>query len=65
VERDGRQLVYLIEGDRVREVVLQQMGTAGSGDLLPLADRQLAAGQRLVIRPSGLKDGQRVKVVSP
>lgn len=65
VDRDGRQLVYLIEGDRVREVVLQQMVAAGSGDLLPLADRQLATGQRLVIRPSGLTDGQRVKVVSP
>lgn len=62
VTRDGRPVVYLIEGDRVREVLLDS-GVAAKGDLVPVSN--LKPGQRVVIRPGELKDGQRIKIASP
>ncbi len=62
VTRDGRPVVYLIEGDRVREVPLDP-GVAAKGDLVPVSN--LKPGQRVVIRPGELKDGQRIKIASP
>jgi hypothetical protein len=33
------------------------------GDLVPVAN--LKPGQRVVIRPAGLRDGQRIKIANP
>jgi HlyD family secretion protein len=65
IEREGRLLVYLIDGDRVREISLGTVEAASRGDLVPIPEGLLKAAQRLVIRPVDLTDGQRVKVVSP
>lgn len=60
--REGRPVVYLIEGDRVREVPLDS-GATPRGDLVPASN--LKPGQRVVIRPGDLKDGQRIKIANP
>jgi HlyD family secretion protein len=60
--REGTPVVYLIEGNRVREVPLDA-GATPKGDLVPVAN--LKPGQRVVIRPGDLKDGQRIKIASP
>jgi HlyD family secretion protein len=65
IEREGRMLVYLIDGDRLREVSIGPSDAASSGELIAVSQGALKAGQRLVIRPVDLTDGQRVKVVSP
>ena len=65
IERGGRMLVYLIDGDKVREVSLGPVGASSAGELIAVPEGALKAGQRLVIRPVDLTDGQRVKVVSP
>jgi multidrug efflux pump subunit AcrA (membrane-fusion protein) len=60
--RDGKAVVYLVQGDRVREVALEA-GVEPKGDLVPA--RPLELGQRVVIRPGNLKDGQRIKIANP
>jgi HlyD family secretion protein len=60
--REGRPVVYLIEGDRVREIPLDA-GATPKGDLVPVSN--LKPGQRVVIRPGDLKDGQRIKIANP
>lgn len=62
VVRDNKPVVYLIEGDRVREVAIQA-GAPAQGDLVPVSG--LTPGQRVVIRPGDLRDGQRIKIASP
>lgn len=63
-ERNGRQVVFVIEGDRAKEVVpVANSGPAPQGDLVPV--QNLKPGQRVVIRPpAGLRDGQRIKIVA-
>ena len=59
----GKACVFLIEGDRVKEVVLTASGEGASmGDWV--AAPGLTPGARVVIRPSGLRDGQRVRVTA-
>ncbi len=60
--RDGKPVVYLIDGDRVKEVALAA-GVEPKGDLVPVVNLQ--PGQRVVIRPGDIKDGQRIKIASP
>jgi len=80
VESAGRQWIFVVDGDRVRKTALTPLAeptqpnaasTAGSsaaqasspaGDLVPVAN--LKPGQRVVIRPGALQDGQRIKIVS-
>ena len=71
---DGRQWVYLIEGDRVKRIEIAppadaaagksaaSSAAAGAAELIPVTN--LKPGQRVVIRPGALKDGQRIKVVA-
>jgi hypothetical protein len=71
---DGRQWVYLIEGDRVKRIEIASAADAAAGksaaspaasgaaELVPVTN--LKPGQRVVIRPGALKDGQRIKVVA-
>jgi RND family efflux transporter MFP subunit len=60
IERNGKTLVYRVEGDKVREVQVQKGG--------PLADfvevtQGLKAGERLALKPNrNLRDGTRVKI---
>ena len=58
---DGRQWVYLIEGDRVKRIEIALPADAAA-ELIPVTN--LKPGQRVVIRPGALKDGQRIKVVA-
>jgi HlyD family secretion protein len=60
--REGKPVVYLVENDRVREVALDT-GVQPKGDLVPVSG--LKPGQRVVIRPGNLKDGQRIKITNP
>jgi RND family efflux transporter MFP subunit len=71
---DGRQWVYLIEGDRVKRIEIAlsvdaaagksaaSSAAAGAAELIPVTN--LKPGQRVVIRPGALKDGQRIKIVA-
>jgi RND family efflux transporter MFP subunit len=80
VDRDGKAVVYLVDNNQLKEVQIgdaQAARAAGSGaarsgtpapgtaigDLVPTPN--LMPGQRVVIRPVNLRDGQRVKVTSP
>lgn len=74
VVRDGKSFVYLLEGDTINEIEIAAIapatsnnqavtGSAGTADLVPTPN--LKPGQRVVIRPVNLKNGQRVKVVAP
>jgi HlyD family secretion protein len=62
IERDGKSVVYLVDNDRVKEIVIERGPDAPRSDLVPVTN--LMPGQRVVIRPSGLRDGSRIKVVS-
>lgn len=62
VERHGKAVVYLVEENRVREVLLDIDLSQIKGELIAAAN--LKPGQRVVIRPVGLRDGQRVKTVA-
>ncbi|MEN9759234.1 MAG: hypothetical protein RL676_383 [Pseudomonadota bacterium] len=55
--------VYVIEQDHVKQVVVgpSQASDAG-GDLVPVP--MLKPGARVVIRPSGLRDGQRIRITA-
>ncbi len=58
-----QRCVYRIDGDRVKEVVLTAAGEAAAiGDLVPV--QALQPGARVVIRPVGLRDGQRIRVTA-
>ncbi|MBU3724361.1 MAG: efflux RND transporter periplasmic adaptor subunit [Burkholderiaceae bacterium] len=74
VEEAGRLWVYLVEGERLKKIQLT-IPTAASAttsattsshssasDLVPVEN--LKPGQRVVIRPGRLQDGQRVKIVA-
>jgi HlyD family secretion protein len=70
VVRDGKSFVYLLEGDTINEVKIaapaapaEARAGSGASDLVPTPN--LKPGQRVVIRPVNLKQGQRVKVVAP
>jgi len=75
VDRDGKAVVYRVDNNQLKEVQIgdaQAASAAGSGaaapgtaigDLVPTPN--LMPGQRVVIRPVNLRDGQRVKVTSP
>lgn len=62
LERDGKHYVYLVENGRVKEIAIDIDPAAKPSDLVPVAN--LKPGQRVVIRPAGLRDGSRIKVVS-
>jgi len=62
VERHGKAVVYLVEENRVRELLLDIDLSQIKGELIAAAN--LKPGQRVVIRPVGLRDGQRVKTVA-
>jgi RND family efflux transporter MFP subunit len=61
--KDSALVVYVVEADRVREVKLSITADALKTDLVPVD--QLKPGQRVVIRPTDLADGQRVKIQNP
>ncbi len=61
--RDDGLYVYVLDADRVREVKLTITAEAMKTDLVPVS--QLSPGQRVVIRPGDLADGQRVKIQNP
>ena len=61
--KDSALVVYVVEADRVREVKLSITADALKTDLVPVD--QLTPGQRVVIRPTDLADGQRVKIQNP
>ena len=57
--------VYVIEHEQVKEVVVGPAASADAGsaaELVPVP--MLKPGSRVVIRPSGLRDGQRVRVTA-
>ncbi len=58
--KNGKPVIYLIEGDRVREIEIQ---TQPIGELTPVG--QLKPGSRVVIRPQNLSDGDRIKIATP
>jgi HlyD family secretion protein len=60
--RQGKPTVFLVDGDRVREIGLDTTESP-KGDLVPV--NNLKPGQRVVIRPGDLKDGQRIKIANP
>lgn len=61
VERDGRQLVFRIDGDRVQAVPVAPGRTLG--DALEITGAALKPGERLVLAPAAkLADGARVSV---
>lgn len=60
--RENKAYVYLIEGDRVREVEVS-VNPQSTGELVPTP--QLTPGQRVVIRPQKLSDGQRIRITTP
>ncbi len=71
LEEEGKQWLYLVEGDRVKKIPLTLPASAtpassgsnpAAGDLVPVAN--LKPGQRVVIRPGRLADGQRIKIVA-
>lgn len=62
VERGGKNYVYLVEDGRVKEVSVDIVANATPSELVPVTN--LKPGQRVVIRPVGLRDGGRIKVVS-
>jgi RND family efflux transporter MFP subunit len=61
--KDDGLYVYVLDADRVREVKLTITAEAMKTDLVPVS--QLSPGQRVVIRPGDLADGQRVKIQNP
>jgi len=75
VMNNGKPTVYLLSGNEVKAVEIQAIemkannatgdspAAASLPDLVPTPN--LEPGQRVVIRPVNLKDGQRVKVVNP
>jgi len=63
VQREGKSVVYLVDAGHVKEISIDVQPSAVQGDLVPLTT--LKPGQRVVIRPVGLRDGQRIKIVNP
>jgi RND family efflux transporter MFP subunit len=63
VQREGKPVVYLVDSGQVKEVVIDTQASGVQGDLVPVAN--LKPGQRVVIRPAGLRDGQRIKIANP
>lgn len=60
----GKPVVFLLEGDRLKRVELAASAVAQPGsELVPVVG--LSPGQRVVMRPADLRDGQRVKLASP
>ena len=47
----------------MKEVVIDTQASGVQGDLVPVTN--LKPGQRVVIRPAGLRDGQRIKIANP
>ena len=63
VQREGKLVVYLVDSGQVKEVVIDTQASGVQGDLVPVTN--LKPGQRVVIRPAGLRDGQRIKIANP
>lgn len=63
VQREGKPVVYLVDSGQVKEVVIDTQASGVQGDLVPVTN--LKPGQRVVIRPAGLRDGQRIKIANP
>jgi RND family efflux transporter MFP subunit len=60
IDRNGRTVAYLLEGNRVRETPVRVGATFG--DMVEILSG-LKAGDRVVVTPpKGLKDGSRIKV---
>jgi len=63
VSRGPRRVVYLVRGDRVEEVPVEEGGMAGS---LAVITRGLQAGDRVVMNPpEGLRGGDRIRSSTP
>jgi RND family efflux transporter MFP subunit len=56
---EAGRIVYLIQGDKVRKTVITTGGTLG--DMLEVMSG-LKAGDRVVLKPKGLKDGAKIKI---
>jgi hypothetical protein len=56
-------VVYLVDSGHVKEVVIDTQASGVQGDLVPVTN--LKPGQRVVIRPADLRDGQRIKIANP
>jgi RND family efflux transporter MFP subunit len=63
VQREGKPVVYLVDSGHVKEVVIDTQASGVQGDLVPVTN--LKPGQRVVIRPADLRDGQRIKIANP
>ncbi|MFM1826884.1 MAG: hypothetical protein RLY67_265 [Pseudomonadota bacterium] len=62
LQKGDNWLVYVVEGNRLKEMEFQ--ATASNGDLI--ATPGLKPGDRVVLRPtSGLRNGQRIEIASP
>ena len=59
VSRDGKNIVYLIQDNKVRESAISTAGKLGD---MQEVTTGLKPGDRLVLNPEGLKDGARIKV---
>jgi RND family efflux transporter MFP subunit len=60
IDRHGKTVAYLLEGNRVRETPIQIGKTFG--DMVEILSG-LKAGDRIVVKPpKGLKDGSRIKI---
>jgi RND family efflux transporter MFP subunit len=60
LEREGRQVVFLVRGDRAKEASIQTGQILG--DMVEVTSG-LQAGDRVILKPQGrLRDGVRVKV---
>jgi HlyD family secretion protein len=59
---NNQPMVYVLEGNTVKAVSIAP-AQAPASDLVPTPN--LSPGQRVVIRPVNLKDGQRVQVTNP
>ena len=59
VSRDGKNIVYLIQDNKVRESAISTAGKLGD---MQEVTTGLKPGDRVVLNPEGLKDGARIKV---
>ena len=59
VSRDGKNIVYLIQDNKVRESAISIAGKLGD---MQEVTAGLKPGDRVVLKPEGLKDGARIKV---